>query len=317
MVIRISETNGKIVAMAQSLPPLAWFRAFECAARHLSFTHAAQELNLTQSAVSQHIRSLELRFGCALFVRKHRGIALTDQGRRLLPEVASAISILRSAAETFETPTDKRLLTISVSTSLAQWYLAPRLQRLAKQHPDLGFRIISKVWPDEFSGLNADVEIRFDAPSSAAPGSSRIGGDKMVAVAAPDLIGQTGSLNLTAAQIGFYPLIQVLGTTDTWQRWAAARDYDGALDIVCNVESHGAAVDFARAGTGLALTSLTVAAPCLQEGSLALLEPEPLPAHDGYYLTIAKNDNSTQAQVFCDWLLDEIRAAETGISFAT
>ena len=76
--------------MVQPLPPLAWFRAFECAARHLSFTLAAQELNLTQSAISQHIRSLEHRFGCALFIRKHRGIALTDQGRRLLPEVANA-----------------------------------------------------------------------------------------------------------------------------------------------------------------------------------------------------------------------------------
>ena len=182
--------------MVQPLPPLAWFRAFECAARHLSFTLAAQELNLTQSAISQHIRSLEHRFGCALFIRKHRGIALTDQGRRLLPEVANAINILRSASETLETPADKRLLTISVSTSLAQWYLAPKLKYFAEDHANLGLRIISKVWPDEFAGLKADVEIRFDAPGSAEPGSSRIGSNKIVCVASQTWLNKRAKCRL-------------------------------------------------------------------------------------------------------------------------
>ena len=295
--------------MAQPLPPLAWFRAFECAARHLSFTHAAQELNLTQSAVSQHIRSLEHRFGCMLFVRKHRGIALTDQGRRLLPEVASAISILSTASEVFETPTDKRLLTISVSTSLAQWYLAPRLKHFAQQYPEWGLRIISKVWPDEFSGSNADVEIRFDAPSSAEKGSQRIGSDEIVTVASPALVPDQSPLSadLIAAQ----PLVQVLGTSDSWTRWAADRGYQGTLDIACNVESHGAAVDFARSGIGVALTSFTVAAPCLLDGSLVRLETTSLPAHDGYYLTIAQNENADHARAFSAWLVDQIQQAES------
>ncbi|MEP0944039.1 MAG: LysR substrate-binding domain-containing protein [Rhizobiaceae bacterium] len=298
--------------MAQPLPPLAWFRAFECAARHLSFTHAAQELNLTQSAISQHIRSLEARFGSALFVRKHRGIALTDQGRRLLPEVASAISILRSASETFETPTDKRLLTISVSTSLAQWYLAPRLKKFSQQHPDLGLRIISKVWPDEFAGSNADVEIRFDAPGSAEPGSTRIGSDKIVTVAAPDLVNGSAvrTVNLRPHQIAERSLIQVLGTSDSWTRWAAAHGYEGLLNITCNVESHGAAVDFARAGTGIALTSFSVAAPCLLDGSLILLEKQQMTAQDGYYLTIAQNQNTRQAEAFSRWLQAEVQQIE-------
>ena len=132
--------------MARSLPPLTWFRAFECAARHLSFTAAAQELNLTQSAISQHVRSLEQKFGSPLFVRKHRGIALTDHGRRLLPSVANAISILQSASDTFETASDKGLLTISASPSVTQFYLVPRINEFARIHGNIGFRIISKVW---------------------------------------------------------------------------------------------------------------------------------------------------------------------------
>lgn len=294
--------------MVQPLPPLAWFRAFECAARHLSFTLAAQELSLTQSAISQHIRSLEHRFGCALFIRKHRGIALTDQGRRLLPEVANAINILRSASETLETPADKRLLTISVSTSLAQWYLAPRLKQFSETHPDLGLRIISKVWPDEFTGSNADVEIRFDAPGSAEPGSVRIGDDRIICVASPDLIA--ADVDPAPETIAQYPLIQVLGTSDSWTRWAAGRGYDGPLNIVCNVESHGAAVDFARSAIGIALTSHLVAAPSLTDGSLVRLGRQEMQAHDGYYLTIAQNENTVQAEAFSDWLQTEIRKVE-------
>ncbi|NKB50749.1 MAG: LysR family transcriptional regulator [Rhizobiaceae bacterium] len=299
--------------MARSLPPLAWFRAFECAARHLSFTLAAQELNLTQSAISQHVRSLEHKFSCALFVRKHRGIALTDQGRRLLPTVASAISILQSATETFETPTDKQLLTISVSTSLAQWYLAPRLKHFATLHPDIGFRVISKVWPDEFTGLNADVELRFDAPSSAQSDSVRIGHNRMVMVASPDLISDFGNREFSPDYIADFPLIQVLGTTDTWNRWAAERAYLENLNISCNVESHGAAVDFAKAGTGIALTSSLVAAPCLVDGSLLVLERESLAAHDGYYLTVRQNENFEIASAFGAWLQAEIAQTEAAI----
>lgn len=307
---------GQMAQPSSPLPPLAWFRAFESAARHLSFTHAAQELNLTQSAVSQHIRSLEHRFGCALFVRKHRGIALTDQGRRLLPEVASAVNTLRSASAIFETPTDKRLLTISISTSLAQWYLAPRLGDFAWQNADLGLRIISKVWPDEFAGSNADVEIRFDAPGSAEPGSKRIGSDKIITVACHKQVRHMSGLNGPArtAAIATQPLIQVLGTSDSWTRWAAERGYDGPLNIVCNVESHGAAVDFARSGMGIALTSLTIAAPCLKDGALVQIDPQAMLAHDGYYLTIAKGDNIQQAEAFSSWLQGELKRAEAAVN---
>ena len=292
--------------MARALPPLAWFRAFECAARHLSFTLAAEELNMTQSAISQHVRSLEHKFGCALFVRKHRGIALTDHGRRLLPTVASAINILQLAAETFETPTDKKLLTISVSTSLAQWFLAPRLKFFTGQNPDVGVRVISKVWPDEFTGLNADIEIRFDAPSSAQPDSRRIGSNRIVLVAAPDFITSTQVNRFEISKVSNYPLIQVLGTTDTWSRWALERNFEGSLNITCSVESHGAAVDFARSGTGIALTSSMIASPCLKDGSLIQLEQDSLDAHDGYYLSIAQNENTELSQAFSRWLEQEI-----------
>ena len=87
-------------------------------------------------------------------------------------------------------------------------------------------------------------------------------------------------------------------------------NFQGALDITCSVESHGAAVDFARSGTGIALTSSMIAAPCLRDGSLIQLEPEGLEAHDGYYLSIAQNDNADLSQKFSQWLEREIAAVD-------
>ena len=131
----------------RALPPLGWFRVFESAARLLSFTAAADELGLTQSAVSQQIRALGDRFGCALFIRKPRGIALTDDGRRLLPGVTDGIANLRAAADAFEPATDPELLTVGTSVSIAQWFLAPRLIDFLKENSQVRVRIITAVWP--------------------------------------------------------------------------------------------------------------------------------------------------------------------------
>lgn len=79
--------------MSRSAPPVTWFRAFEAAARHLSFTAAADELGMTQSAVSQQVKAMETRFDTALFTRKPRGLALTDAGRKLVPQVAQALQL--------------------------------------------------------------------------------------------------------------------------------------------------------------------------------------------------------------------------------
>jgi len=105
--------------MAKSLPPLTWFRAFEAAARNLSFTAAADEIGMTQSAVSQHVKALESRLGVALFIRKARGLALTDDGRKLIPQVASALGTLTAASRIFETGTTQNLLTVATSVSVA------------------------------------------------------------------------------------------------------------------------------------------------------------------------------------------------------
>ncbi len=293
------------MAMSRSLPPLGWFRAFECAATRLSFTAAAEELGLTQSAVSQQIRSLESRLGCRLFVRKHRGIALTDDGRKLLPDVARAIEAIRTATAPFDSQADPDVLTVATSVSVAQWYLAPELHRFVAQHDDLQVRLLTSVWPDELSDTT-DVQIRFGPARDNDAGEVPLGDNQLILVASPALYGPEKNSSVTSEQLKQYPLIQAVGTSDTWAH--CARHF-GLVDHhrpTLFVDTHGLAVDFAVAGSGVALTSKLIATPAIRKGHLVQINPVSINATDGFFIAVTSQRRATLARQFIDWLLGEL-----------
>lgn len=294
--------------MVKPAPPLGWLRTFECAGRHLSFTLAADELRMTQSAVSQQIRSLESRLGCQLFVRKHRSVALTDEGRRLLPDIAQAINQLHMATNAFVKTDKPALLTIASSVSVAQWFLVPRLKDFIARHPELAVRIITTVWPDEFSHASADVHIRFGAEGNSPYKEQALGTNRMVMVASPDYVKAKKMNRLTATNLKRCSLIQVVGTSDTWPGFAKQFGLDSALPATINVDSHGMAVDFAKTGSGVALTSELIALPLLQSGALKLVHPKSMPAIDGYFVSLRPESSSPTAGLFIDWLHAQINA---------
>lgn len=297
----------------QSLPPIGWFRAFESAARLLSFTAAADELALTQSAVSQQIRSLEVRFGCVLFVRKHRGIALTDEGRRLLPQVAEGISHLKAASAAFEPAADPGMLTIATSVSIAQWFLVPRLSTFIDQHKNVRVRIVTTVWPDEFVTSTADVQIRFGPLESANTSSKPLGSNRLALVSSPTLI-KTNRKNLsltTLDDLSNYPLIQAVGTSDTWQKFADHIGEKTNKQATIFVDSHGMSVDFAKAGSGITLASSLVCSPCITTGSLVQVHSQTIPAQDGYFIETLEGRNMSIAKKFTTWMCKEARQAES------
>ncbi len=282
--------------MPKQMPPLPWFRAFEAAARHLNFTAAAEELGLTQSAVSQHVRALEDRFGLKLFHRHARGISLTDEGRRLFPDVSRAIDTLSSLSQTYDNRADGRLLTIAASVSIIQWHLAPGLAEFRRRHPGLSIRFINTTWPDEFNVKLADVEIRFGAAALVGKDATPLEPDELILVAAPALSADTDSLT-------DHPLIQVVGTSDTWAHWSRHTGLDIRIEPSLQVDSHGLAVDLARRSAGIALTSSLIAGPSLREGALVRIDAPPAPSIDGYHLAVNSSDNPS-ARAFADWLVD-------------
>src|SRR5260221_8409245 len=129
--------------MSRPLPPLNALRAFESAARHLSFTRAADELNVTQAAISHQVKALEERLGVRLFRRLNRALELTKAGETYLPRVTAALDALAEATDIVRAPDDMRRLTVSVLPSFAAKWLMPRLRSLWRSHPDLDVKIVA------------------------------------------------------------------------------------------------------------------------------------------------------------------------------
>lgn len=278
--------------MARTLPPLAWFRAFEAAARKLSFTGAAEEIGMTQSAVSQHVKSLEMRLGVALFIRQARGLSLTDDGRNLLPQVTAALETLSVATQNMEAAPSKNLLTVATSVSVAQWIIAPRLASFTHQFPHVRLRFISTIWPDDFHTVRANVEIPFGSQKQFGKDATLLEPSGLVALKSPRLEGDLLDL----------PLIESVGTSGGWKSWKI----DGAHSLKPQifVDSFGAALNMAVHGNGVALVSEVLSHPAIESGQLIRADDTVLPCSEGYYLRI---DAQVPAAIqFHDWLLAQL-----------
>ncbi|SEK86611.1 transcriptional regulator, LysR family [Roseovarius azorensis] len=275
--------------MARSLPPVKWFRAFEVAARHLSFTRAADEIGLTQSAVSQQIKSLETRLGAALFLRSPSGLALTDAGRKLLPQVGAALELLQASTLAFDAAPDEAMLTIATSVSVAQWVIAPRLPEFQALHPDLRLRLVSAIWPDDFISAVADVEIRFGSERQVGLHALPLRPSDLIALKSPALSGSLQTL----------PLIEAVGTSVGWDAFGAAHGLTG-LQPVLFVDSYGMALNLAANGAGVALVSALLGRDAVERSLLIPAHPGSIAAREGYYIAI--REQVPAARQFSDWL---------------
>ncbi|MEH6644654.1 LysR family transcriptional regulator [Sulfitobacter sp.] len=278
--------------MVKALPPLAWFRAFEAAARQLSFTAAAAEIGMTQSAVSQHVRSLETSLGVALFIRHARGLSLTDDGRKLLPQVGSALETLTAAARAFETVPTENVLTIASSVSVAQWIISPYLSEFTNSHPKIRLRFLSTIWPDDFHTVRADIEIPFGSQKQVGRDAVMLEPNGLIALKSPTLKGTLATL----------PLIESVGTSDGWKAWGEVAGENPKPEIF--VDTYGAALNLAVHGNGVALVSKVLARHAMQMGQLVLAHAAVVPCKEGYYLRV--NEANSTAKQFRDWLLGKI-----------
>lgn len=297
--------------MSKPLPPLAWFRAFESAARHLSFTAAAAELGVTQSAISQNVRALENTMDTALFLRKARGLALTDAGRQLLPDISTAMSHISNAMHGFTAPPTQTLITIATSVSFAQWFLAPLLPKFKTDHPDIAIRIITTVWPDDFIASSADIEIRFGSEKQVGYDAKAIEPDHLILVAAPSLLPAKTMLSLEEiSALKGMSYIQTVGTSNTWKYWSQTLAHKRPFSIIPSlfVDSYGLAVDCARHGAGIALVSAIIAAPCLADGSLIKFHPSAVEPIDRYYIAVNDPHENPALSAFTHWLAGQIKS---------
>ncbi len=260
--------------MAYPLPPLNWLRAFEASARHLSFTQAATELNLTQAGVSKQIKLLEHHLRERLFVRRARGLELTSSAAAYLPKVRDAFDRLSAGA--FEVFGNRRsaILTVRSNISFAVNCLASHLSDFRRQHPDIPVRLLSSVWRtgevDAHANDHADLEIQYGTSGWKAHRADRLTTEQLFPVCSPDFARQN---HLTSpADLNRHCLISVLGYEEGWDTWFKATGLDGKQIVRSQqVDTSLMAFELAVQGFGVALGRSSLASR--ETGSGRLIRP--------------------------------------------
>ncbi|WP_083805714.1 LysR substrate-binding domain-containing protein [Roseobacter sp. SK209-2-6] len=291
------------LAMSRSFPPLIWLRAFEATARHLSFTHAAQELNLTQAAVSKQVKLLESYLKAPLFVRHARSIEITRVGQAYLPVVNQAFEDLAYGTHELFSKGPNDALTIRTSIGFGVLWLAHNLHDFQNHHPDIKLRIISNVWNENSSEGHCDLDIRYGDGEWPGLRVTQLTRDALFPACHPGLLASGALQNL--ASLREQTLIHVIGYAEGWSNWLREAKLDCAGDDKClHVDTNNLGFEILTPTFGVILTRSSLARQRLATGSLAKPFSLEIPAQENFYLTQHETAiGHPDAKLFSDWLL--------------
>lgn len=282
---------------------LSALAAFESAARHQNFARAADELHLTASAVSHHIRKLESRLGVALFQRHARGVSLTVEGRHLADTASSALNDVDGTMQELRSRRDDRhAVRITTLHSFAYTWLVPKLRAFASEHPDIRLRIDTEIALTRFDDVGPDLGIRHGPGHWPGLTARHLMDESLFPVAAPSL---PGVARVRAPDdLLQLPLIADL-THQGWHDWFRHNGIHGARVDERFVFSDS--TDMLRAtatGLGAALARERIAAPWLASGHLQRLPGEPMPGRYAYHIVYPSHRRPRPAvRRVIDWLV--------------
>ncbi|MBU9606902.1 beta-lactamase transcriptional regulator PenR [Burkholderia multivorans] len=284
--------------------PLNALRAFESSARHLNFTRAGLELSVTQAAVSQQVRALEERLGCALFTRLPRGLDLTDEGRALLPVLSDAFSRIETVLQQFDGGRLRQVLTLGVVGTFALGWLMPRLKRFRDTHPFVELRLRTHNNVVDLAAEGLDFAIRFGQGNWPATRNERLFDAPLTALCAPDIARRLAQ----PADLAHETLLRSY-RTDEWLGWFDAAQLEPWTVNGPVFDSSRLMVEAAMQGVGIALAPACMFERELQLGLLA--RPLDIDVHaGGYWLTSLKSKPLTPAMtLFRDWITGEASAS--------
>ena len=288
-----------------SLPPLNWLRAFEAAARHLSFTGAAGDLNMTQSAVSQQIKALETHLGTPLFHRRPRALQLTQTGTVYLPVVRTAFRTLAHGTRAV-TRREPDVLRIQCNLSFGIHWLSPRLSLFRAAHPDVRIAVSTELWEPRHMAEGADIEIRYSLRPADSVHAELLHQDHYYPVCAP---GYPVTLETLADQ----PLYDCSDMMGTWSVWAEEQSLTWAEPFITYVTTYALPITVALTGGGLALAHDALADGLIRQGQLIAPFAHRAPMQEAYYLLQSPEAQSLDsAQIFIGWLKRELADFQSG-----
>ncbi|MGY3236304.1 MULTISPECIES: transcriptional regulator GcvA [unclassified Bradyrhizobium] len=301
--------------MTARLPSLNGLRAFEAAARHLSFTLAASELNVTQTAISHQIRRLEEELGIRLFIRQNRALALTPEARDYLPGVRAAFNDLRLATDRLLRKDDDKVLTVSTIASLAAKWLLPRLTDFQESHPGIDVRITTSTSLVDFQRDNVDAAIRYGRGQWPGVRADWLMADELFPVCSPSLLRGDKPLR-TPADLKDHVLLHT-NNSDDWRLWltaaglATGMSHQPGITFDMTFMTVQAAID----GMGVAMGRTSYVQDDIAKGRLVVPFRIALPSNAGFYLVSPDGRReSAKLAAFRQWLIAATQNKAHGIN---
>ena len=303
--------------VVRPLPPLDLLRGFESAARHLSFTRAAAELFLTQSAVSRQIQALEGVVGTALFERRHKALVLTDAGQAYYRSVAAALEQIREATRKLRESRTGHVLTVTTTVSFASKWLVPSLARFRKEFPGVDVRISASHEVIDMEREGIDLAIRDLALKDVPPGAIHLVGEHLAAVCSPGYAREAKANRQPLAKPQDLRHHVLLNFHDpkgrwpwlSWQAWLEAAGIEELTPAgTMTLDQYDQVVQAALHGHGIALGRMTIAEQYIRDMRLVALFGKPKTVPRAFHALISRHaQNRPEVRQFVDWLQRELQ----------
>ncbi|MGB6306519.1 MAG: LysR substrate-binding domain-containing protein [Steroidobacteraceae bacterium] len=285
--------------------PLAALRVFEAVAARLSFSAAAEALNVTPAAVSQQIKALEGYIQVPLFRRNGRRVEITEEGMELLPAVRAGLEKLESALQQMKHHRRAGPLQISTLASFLQIWLLPRIRSFRRKYPNVELRFHTSRELVDFSRTTNHVAIRFGRGNYQNVHSEKILDDWLVPVASPDLIKQHGMIE-RGSNLAKFPLLE--SGDEPWSVWSQSDEEAAWLSRAPSIEDSAGLLAAAEEGLGYALARWTLVTRALHKGTLRLAGNGALSYGSAYYFVCPKNFLALpKVAQFREWLIGAAR----------
>jgi LysR family transcriptional regulator, glycine cleavage system transcriptional activator len=290
------------------LPSLNGLRAFEAAARHLSFTRAAAELNVTQTAISHQIRRLEAQLGVRLFVRRNRALLLTREAQGYLPAVRTAFEDLRRATARLQRPDRDELLTVSTTASLAAKWLVTRVATFQDAHPTIEVRITTSTHLVDFQREEVDMAVRYGRGHWPGLRAQWLMAEDIFPVCSPSLLKDARPLR-HPEDLAHHTLLHASVSREDWRLWltAAGLPVSLALRRGLNFDQSFMALQAAMEGLGVALGRTRLVERDIAAGRLIVPFDVVLPSDAGFYIVAPEETaDAPKIRLFRDWLVRSV-----------
>jgi LysR family transcriptional regulator, glycine cleavage system transcriptional activator len=286
------------------LPSLNGLRAFEAAARHMSFTRAAEELNVTQTAVSHQIRRLEEQLGMTLFIRQNRALLLTREAQDYLPSIRSAFEDLRRATAKLRRTDQEGRLTVTTTASLATKWLVSRVAAFQDANPGIEVRITTSTHLVDFQREEVDMAVRYGHGNWPGSRAHWLMAEHIFPVCSPELVN-TGPLH-KPEDLAHHTLLHTTVSREDWQLWLTAAGLPARIATRRGMtfDQGFMAIQAAMEGLGVALGRFHLVEADIAAGRLVAPFDTVLPQDAGYYVVAPEATADTpKIARFRDWLI--------------